>query len=118
MYAVRTCDVQAYRALDGAPSGLGWRLPARRLLPSSGASPGPHVGPDLGPTAAPNNSRPGAWNRKLIRIVEDNEDARFVFSAILDYDGDRIVEAVDGDDAIARGLKHVPDLIITEEIAT
>jgi two-component system, cell cycle response regulator DivK len=51
---------------------------------------------------------------KLILIVEDNEDARFVFSAILNYDGYRIVEAVDGSDGVACALKHLPDLIITD----
>ena len=51
---------------------------------------------------------------KLILIVEDNEDTRFVFSAILNYDGYRIVEAVDGGDGVARALKHLPDLIITD----
>jgi two-component system cell cycle response regulator DivK len=51
---------------------------------------------------------------KLILIVEDNEDVRFVFSAILNYDGYRIVEAVDGGDGIACALKHLPDLIITD----
>jgi two-component system cell cycle response regulator DivK len=51
---------------------------------------------------------------KLILIVEDNEDARFVFSAILNYDGYRIVEAMDGSDGVACALEHLPDLIITD----
>ena len=51
---------------------------------------------------------------KLILIVEDNEDARFVFSAILNYDGYRIVEAMNGSDAITRAREHAPDLIITD----
>ena len=51
---------------------------------------------------------------KLILIVEDNEDARFVFSAILNYDGYRIVEAVDGSEGVACALEHLPDLIITD----
>jgi two-component system, cell cycle response regulator DivK len=51
---------------------------------------------------------------KLILIVEDNEDARFVFSAILNYDGYRIVEAEDGSEGVACALKHLPDLIITD----
>ena len=52
--------------------------------------------------------------RKLILIVEDNEDARFVFSAILNYDGYRIVEANDGGGGVACALEHLPDLIITD----
>jgi|1186.fasta_scaffold33137_2 two-component system cell cycle response regulator DivK len=51
---------------------------------------------------------------KLILIVEDNEDARFVFSAILNFDGYRIVEAVDGGAAVVCALEHLPDLIITD----
>jgi two-component system, cell cycle response regulator DivK len=52
--------------------------------------------------------------KKLILIVEDNEDARFVFAAILNYDGYRIVEAANGSVGVARALEHVPDLIITD----
>jgi two-component system cell cycle response regulator DivK len=51
---------------------------------------------------------------KLILIVEDNEDARFVFSAILNYDGYRIIEAVNGSDAVACARERLPDLIITD----
>src|SRR5215213_1454834 len=51
---------------------------------------------------------------KLILIVEDNEDTRFVFSAILNYDGYRIVEAGNGSEGVASALAHVPDLIITD----
>jgi two-component system cell cycle response regulator DivK len=51
---------------------------------------------------------------KLILIVEDNEDARFVFSAILNYDGYRIVEAENGSDAVACARERLPDLIITD----
>jgi two-component system cell cycle response regulator DivK len=51
---------------------------------------------------------------KLILIVEDNEDTRFVFSAILNYDGYRIVEAANGELGVASALAHSPDLIITD----
>ncbi|MFL5384171.1 MAG: response regulator [Longimicrobiaceae bacterium] len=51
---------------------------------------------------------------KLILVVEDNEDTRFVFSAILNYDGYRIVEAVNGEAGVACALAHRPDLIITD----
>jgi two-component system cell cycle response regulator DivK len=51
---------------------------------------------------------------KLILIVEDNEDARFVFSAILNYDGYRIVEATNGSEALSAAREHAPDLIITD----
>jgi len=51
---------------------------------------------------------------KLILIVEDNEDTRFVFSAILNYDGYRIVEAANGELGVASALANSPDLIITD----
>ncbi|HSU17023.1 response regulator [Longimicrobium sp.] len=52
--------------------------------------------------------------KKLILIVEDNEDTRFVFSAILNYDGYRIVEACNGALGFERALEHHPDLVITD----
>ena len=45
---------------------------------------------------------------KLILIVEDNEDTRFVFSAILNYDGYCLVEAVNGEAGVACALAHRP----------
>jgi two-component system cell cycle response regulator DivK len=51
---------------------------------------------------------------KLILIIEDNEDTRFVFSAILNCDGYRIVEAANGEEGIACVLEFRPDLIITD----
>ena len=51
---------------------------------------------------------------KLILIIEDNEDTRFVFSAILNYDGYRIVEAENGERGVACVLEFRPDLIITD----
>lgn len=52
--------------------------------------------------------------KKLILIVEDNEDTRFVFSAILNYDGYRIVEASNGEMGFASALENQPDLVITD----
>jgi two-component system cell cycle response regulator DivK len=51
---------------------------------------------------------------KLILIIEDNEDARFVFSAILNFDGYRIVEAGNGGDGVVSAIDNHPDLIITD----
>jgi two-component system cell cycle response regulator DivK len=51
---------------------------------------------------------------KLILIIEDNEDTRFVFSAILNYDGYRILEAANGEEGVARVVEFRPDLIITD----
>jgi two-component system, cell cycle response regulator DivK len=51
---------------------------------------------------------------KLILIVEDSEDTRFVFGAILNFDGYRIVEAANGRDGVASAVANLPDLIITD----
>ncbi len=52
--------------------------------------------------------------RKRILIVEDSEDTRFVYSAILNLDGYDIIEAADGEAGIASAIEHRPDLIITD----
>lgn len=52
--------------------------------------------------------------KKLILIIEDNKDTRFVFSAILNYDGYRVVEASNGEAGVVSALEHHPDLIITD----
>ena len=51
---------------------------------------------------------------KLILIIEENEDTRFVFSAILNYDGYRVVEAGNGEEGVARVREFLPDLIISD----
>lgn len=53
-------------------------------------------------------------SRKRILIVEDSEDTRFVYSAILNLDGYDILEAADGEAGVASALEHRPDLIITD----
>lgn len=52
--------------------------------------------------------------RKKILIVEDSDDTRFVYSAILKLDGYDIIEAADGEVGLASVLEHHPDLIITD----
>jgi CheY-like chemotaxis protein len=52
--------------------------------------------------------------RKRILIVEDSDDTRFVYSAILNLDGYDIIEAADGEAGIASAIEHRPDLIITD----
>ena len=51
---------------------------------------------------------------KKILIVEDSDDTRFVYSAILKLDGYDILEAADGEAGLASALEHHPDLIITD----
>jgi two-component system, cell cycle response regulator DivK len=51
---------------------------------------------------------------KLILIVDDSADARFVLGAILNYDGYRVVEAVNGKEAVEKACRHRPDLILMD----
>ena len=53
-------------------------------------------------------------SRKKILIVEDSDDTRFVYSAILKLDGYDILEAADGVAGLASAIEHHPDLIITD----
>src|SRR5687768_5284292 len=51
---------------------------------------------------------------KLILIVDDNDQVRSVFCAVLNYDGYRVLEAVDGQDAVEKTLLHRPALILMD----
>jgi CheY-like chemotaxis protein len=51
---------------------------------------------------------------KLILIVDDSDNARFVFGAILNYDGYRVLEASDGVEAVGKARDHNPDLILMD----
>jgi two-component system cell cycle response regulator DivK len=51
---------------------------------------------------------------KLILIVDDNTDARFVFAAILDYDGYSVIEAANGERAVTNAIEYQPDLILMD----
>jgi CheY-like chemotaxis protein len=53
-------------------------------------------------------------SRKRILIVEDSEDTRFVYAAILSLDGYDILEAANGEAGVASALEYQPDLIITD----
>jgi len=52
--------------------------------------------------------------RKTILLVEDNEDTRFVLSAILNHDGYHVVEAMDGAEGVSRAREDQPDLILMD----
>jgi CheY-like chemotaxis protein len=51
---------------------------------------------------------------KLVLIVDDNLDARYVLGAILNHDGYRVVTAENGAEAVACAQKHRPDLILMD----
>ncbi|MCX8034051.1 MAG: response regulator [Thermodesulfovibrio sp.] len=51
---------------------------------------------------------------KKILIVDDNEDARELVKKILKRHGYEIIEAVDGEEAIAKAIAYRPDLILMD----
>ena len=51
---------------------------------------------------------------KTVLIVDDDRDARFVFSAILNFDGYHAIEALDGARGVAMAREHHPDLVIMD----
>ena len=53
-------------------------------------------------------------NRKTILVVDDDRDARFVFGAILNYDGYHVIAADDGARGVAMAREHRPDLIVMD----
>lgn len=52
--------------------------------------------------------------RKTVLIVEDDRDARFVLSAILNHDGYRVIEAVNGEEGVALAAAELPDVIVMD----
>ncbi len=52
--------------------------------------------------------------KKTILLVEDHEDARFVLSAILNFDGYAVIEATDGRQGVRMARLHQPDLILMD----
>lgn len=51
---------------------------------------------------------------KTILVVDDNEDCRELVRKILKKEGYQIIEAVDGEDAIAKAIAYRPDLILMD----
>src|SRR5437868_11954731 len=51
---------------------------------------------------------------KMVLLVEDNEDNRIVYSTILKHYGYRVVEALNGEDGIAKARSEKPDVILMD----
>ena len=51
---------------------------------------------------------------KIILIVDDHVDTRNIFSAILNYDGYHVLEAENGEAAVATALVLHPDMILMD----
>lgn len=53
-------------------------------------------------------------SKKTVLIVDDNPDARFVLSAVLNHDGYKVIEAPDGVAGVSQALQHGPDIIVMD----
>jgi two-component system cell cycle response regulator DivK len=51
---------------------------------------------------------------KLILLVEDNEDNRIVYSTILKHFGYEVIEALNGEEGIAKARSQQPNLILMD----
>ena len=51
---------------------------------------------------------------KTVLLVEDNEDNRIVYSTILQHFGYRVMEALNGEEGIAKARAERPDLILMD----
>jgi two-component system cell cycle response regulator DivK len=53
-------------------------------------------------------------NGKTILLVEDNPHNRKIFSGMLNHAGFRVVEAVDGNEAMSKVASEKPDLVLMD----
>jgi two-component system cell cycle response regulator DivK len=53
-------------------------------------------------------------NGKTVLLVEDNEDNRIVYSTILRHFGYTVMEALNGEEGIAKARTEKPDLILMD----
>jgi two-component system cell cycle response regulator DivK len=51
---------------------------------------------------------------KLVLLVEDNEDNRIVYSTILKHFGYSVIEALNGEEGIAKARAQQPDLVLMD----
>jgi DNA-binding response OmpR family regulator len=52
--------------------------------------------------------------QRTILLVEDDDDARSIYSTMLSHAGFRVIEAIDGDEAVESALGDPPDLILLD----
>ena len=51
---------------------------------------------------------------RTILLVEDNTDNRIIYRRALEHFGYRVIEALDGEEAIRLATEHVPDLVLMD----
>src|ERR1043165_1340471 len=52
--------------------------------------------------------------QKIILVAEDSTDTRAVLRRVLAFDGYRIVEAADGQEAVEMAQRECPDLVVMD----
>src|SRR3954470_16725851 len=55
-----------------------------------------------------------ARRQPIVLLVEDDDDARRVYGAMLRHNGFEVVEAANGLEAVARAFERAPDLILMD----
>ena len=59
-------------------------------------------------------SKKGAPDTPLVLVVDDFEDNRAMYVEYLQFQGFRVAEAVNGEEAVARTLELLPDVIVMD----
>jgi two-component system, cell cycle response regulator DivK len=52
--------------------------------------------------------------KPLVLVVDDFEDNRVMYVEYLEFQGFTVVEAVNGEEAVARTIKHLPQVIVMD----
>lgn len=78
---------------------------SKKTAPRAGAPAGKS---QRGPTPPPRRARP------LVLIADDDPEDLQIYGRILWYNGFEVVEAHDGDSALALALEHTPDLVLLD----
>jgi DNA-binding response OmpR family regulator len=56
------------------------------------------------------------YQAPLLLLVEDHDDTRFLYRFVLEKRGYRVIEAIDGEDAVRLAGNLLPDLIIMDSV--
>jgi CheY-like chemotaxis protein len=62
----------------------------------------------------PPASSPAATPARTVLIVDDFDDNRQMYAEFLAYSGFQVLEAANGEEALAKATEHVPDLVVMD----
>jgi DNA-binding response OmpR family regulator len=60
--------------------------------------------------AFPRGENMGSKDSDTLLLIEDDEEIRSLYRMIFEFNGYRVVEAVDGDDGVAKFIEHQEDI--------